>query len=148
MSSHPVVEVLFIRVDAGALTYRQQQTELRPGTHPDQAALGLGPSGDPLLHSTSWRYDPAGHIVLTYAMCPDPRPDLPGRPVPHTSTAHAETPTSPSPARIHLDDVAAHAVRHLAWLAETDPVARDFLTAHPDLSAALSPLNPAPAVRL
>src|SRR4051794_25417764 len=95
-ASTVVVEVLAFRVlSRAALAYRRLTGELHGGRHPDALArelLGLTPhSTAHLLHSTSWRHEPASRVILTYACCPTltrtfrPRPcgrdHWPARPV-------------------------------------------------------------------
>lgn len=41
-------------------------------------------------------------------------------------------PLRPTPPGLHSHHVAAHAVRHLAYLADTDPAIAALATAHPD----------------
>jgi hypothetical protein len=98
--------------------------------HPHHAALtalrvaGLRPS---LVHSTSWRYDD-GALVLTYAAVVPAR----GRVVP---LAHPVGPTAlargsalAAPPEIAEEQVAHHALVHLAWLAGHDGVVREALS--------------------
>ncbi|MET8337821.1 hypothetical protein ABZV14_34785 [Streptosporangium canum] len=149
MSSHVMVEVLMLRLDgSGGFGYRRAEDRLAGGTHPDEAARVLADAGEILLHSTSWRYDDQGHIVLTYAACPDPHHHLPAVPVVPGPGAVAAAPDRPSPPTVTVDDVAAHALRHLAWLSGSDPVTRAFVSARPDLATALARHAPAPAGRI
>ncbi|HEX6488013.1 MAG TPA: hypothetical protein VF137_03930 [Candidatus Dormibacteraeota bacterium] len=87
--------------------------------HPQEAALSALADADlsPLvLHSTSWRHDSEG-LVLTYAAVVL-APVAGARPVWRTPLARG-TALAP-PARIEEDQVAAHALVHLAWLAGHD----------------------------
>jgi hypothetical protein len=77
------------------------------------------------LHSTSWRYEEGG-IVLTYALLVDPPDDAALEVVRMVEVdageiAWAEA-TEP-PDDIDTPSVVAHALRHLAWLVEADPIA-------------------------
>lgn len=103
---------------------------------------------DHLLHSTSWRHEAASRLVLTYDYCPDPRSDLPATPLRSRSLARAAGPADPSPAGTTSDHVAAHAIRHLAFLSDTDPTARPVIEAIPGLTDLLENQAPATAGQL
>lgn len=138
------VETLMLRVGAdNRWSYRRAMTRPGPGESPDEAARRLagvaaGESGT-VLHSTSWRYEPDGGLVLTYAVCPDPAPWLPAIEVPVLEIARGEAPAAPSPDRVTLANVVAHAVRHLAFLVAEDPVVARALARHPLIGPALEP---------
>lgn len=130
-SVHPVVvEVLFLRHepdlpsapgDFGELGYRVVRMPLPLGCTPDQAAAEACGGGVEVLHSTSWRYDPADGVQLTYVALPDPQPGLPATTLAAPSVVCSGDPLRPSPDLMHIHHVAAHAVRHLAYLADRDP---------------------------
>jgi hypothetical protein len=144
-----MVEVIPLRVGPEGLGYRQLQSALPSGLHPDDAAGQLVDTPhDILLHSTSWRYDALGRVVLTYAACPDPRPDLPAAQLEDPEPATAATERRPSPPEVRVGQVAMHAVRHLAWLAVNDPIAVAFIAERPDLALALASHSPELAGRL
>ncbi|MEV4536115.1 hypothetical protein AB0J82_20200 [Asanoa sp. NPDC049518] len=130
-----IVEVVVLSASSGMLRYRTVSDALPAGVHPDDLALHL--SGLTLctpgatLHSTSWRFA-SESVVLTYAALPDPSPSAtvplsPDRMV----TGHAAL--APSPPSVDTDAVAAHAARHLALLAVTDPVIAAAASTRPDL---------------
>jgi hypothetical protein len=133
------VEVLTLSLNhTGAITYRRLLARLGR-QNPDEVALALAgvasaPGG--LCHSTSWRAA-SGSVVLTYAALPDPLPvdtiDLrePGI----LSSADLLRPT---PHQLHHHHVVAHAVRHLALLASTDPTITASTTWQPQLWAAIT----------
>ncbi|MGW0804501.1 hypothetical protein [Nonomuraea sp. NPDC002799] len=138
------VETLMLRASADhRWSYRHAITQPRRGESPDEAARRLSgvPAGaqDTVLHSTSWRYEPDGRIVLTYAVCPDPSPWLPAIEAPVLEIARGEAPATPSPGDISLANVVAHAVRHLAFLLAEDPVVSGVLSRHPEIALALEP---------
>lgn len=92
-----------------------------PDSHPQEAALealaaaGLQPA---LLHSTSWRHE-GNRVVLTYAAVVEPSAAIDAaRPVWRVPLARGTALTAP--AAIAGDQVAAHALMHLAWLAGHD----------------------------
>ena len=136
-ASPPVlVEVLLLRHDpAEGFAYRRLITALAGRARPDDTArrLALLAEDDDahLVHSTSWRATDDGRIVLTYLVHPDPAPNLPGIPLPDPhAVARSPKPGHPAPPDLHPRHVAAHAVRHLAFLARTDPVVATHLAAH------------------
>ncbi|WP_165964324.1 hypothetical protein [Actinomadura sp. KC216] len=148
-----VVEVLALRVaDDGGLAFRVLEGVVRGGRHPDAVARELvelpRDTAAHLLHSTSWRHDPSGRVLLTYACCPDPRPDLRAVPLTVRTLARGAGPASPSPDGPRIEQVAAHAVRHLAFLWHTDAVARQVIEWVPGLTRILDSWTPAPAGQL
>lgn len=146
------VEVLHVRHDArDGWLYRRTLAPLPAHTHPDataRALAGPGPAARPgvVLHSTSWRHDAEG-LVLTYILLPDPEPHQPAKRLTTMKTARGTHPTAPAPAEMTLENVAAHALRHIALLLRTDPVVREALTssASAALVSALTTLDPLPA---
>lgn len=74
-----------------------------------------------LLHSTSWRRDKEA-VVLSFlvAIGPDQRGSMESRPVGRSELARSEATAAPS--AIGSDQVLEHALRHLAWLVQDDPV--------------------------
>lgn len=138
------VETLMLRASTDSKwAYRRATTLPGPGEAPDQAARRIsGVTADApatVVHSTSWRYRPEGEIVLTYAVCPDPEPGLPATELPALEIVGGDAPATPAPERIEVANVAAHAIRHLAFLAVEDPVVRQALAHHPDVVTALNP---------
>ncbi|QFG24634.1 hypothetical protein [Actinomadura sp. WMMB 499] len=148
------VEAIAFRVTPdGGLAHRAATGPLGAGRHPDAVArdlLGLPPGTTAyLLHSTSWRHEPGGRVVLTYACCPDPAPGLPAVPLPDRAPiACGDGPSSPSPAAPRPAQIAAHAARHLAFLRRTDPDAAEVIASVPGLAGALDGWSPAPAGQL
>lgn len=148
-----VVEVLALRVTRdGGMAFRVLAGELDGGRHPDELArelLGLSRDTEAhLLHSTSWRHEPAGRVLLTYACCPDPRPDLAAVPLLDETLARGDGPARPSPGSPRIGQVAAHAVRHLAFLRHTDATARRVIETVPGLPRVLASWSPVPAGQL
>jgi hypothetical protein len=135
--------------DGPHLAYRWRTATLCPPDTPDSLARRLArlveTTTDTVLHSTSWRYQPTGELVLTYLVCPDPEPAIEVVPLPDLQLAYAAGPAHPTPPALHLGHVASHAARHLAWLGHTDPVVAATLSAQPRLLAALQPLAPSTA---
>jgi hypothetical protein len=137
-----LVEVLVLRLDdSGRLAYRVAHGQAH-GREPDTVAIeaggvrtGLAAVGT-VSHSTSWRYD-GGQIVLTYAVAPDPQPHLTATPLPHVGIVCSNDPLYPTPAVLHEHHIAAHAVRHLGYLARTDPTVAKAASQQPDLWRAL-----------
>jgi hypothetical protein len=130
-SAGVVVEVVLIRLRAGVLHHRFTRRALTRDERPDDAALDLAQVGDgAVCHSTSWRYQD-GRVVLTYAVVPDPQPSRSAAALTEPSVMCSGNPLRPAPADIHDHHVAAHAVRHLAYLADTDPAIAEVAAADP-----------------
>jgi hypothetical protein len=74
-----------------------------------------------LLHSTSWRRA-RGAVILSFlvAIEPSQRGSMESRPVARSELARSEATAAPS--AIGSDQVLEHALRHLAWLVQDDPV--------------------------
>ncbi len=150
-----VVEVYLLRCRPdGLLAYRSLSGPLTTSETPDEAAArigGIAPGGpDPAVavHSTSWRPLGDGSIILTYVVAPDPEPDTAAIPIASFETAHGPGANRPSPPRVRREQVAAHAARHLALVADTNSHVRLALSAHPALSRALAVLPRAAAGQL
>lgn len=114
--AHVLVELLGIKAIDTVLHYSVAYTTVHGS--PDDAARSLALDAD-VLHSTSWRwYD--GTVLLTYVAV-----DVLGRnPAPvtgHHVLTSLDT-TSPTPSGLTIDHVVVHAVRHLDYLRQTDPV--------------------------
>jgi len=109
----------------------------RDSLDPDTVARGLMP-GDcspAVLHSTSWRWEKDGTLMLTYlafsedAKCKNSEPSRLAwnEILPPQST----DPKKPRPPVIRQQDVLAHAIRHITFLVRYSPDRR--------IAAALSP---------
>jgi len=105
------------------LAYGRHLADLsRDSSDPDTVARGLiAPGCDAaILHSTSWRWEKNGTLILTYlafSEAPECRSAEPSRLrwselVPPQST----DPKKPRPAEIREQDVLAHGIRHLTFL--------------------------------
>ena len=115
------------------------------GKRPEEVAeqamtmLGMQPL---VLHSTSWR-QAEGEVVLTYiaVVPPDsaPPPSWQIVDVSHAELARGDA-TAP-PSSIDIMQVQEHALRHIAWLRQDDPVIADLLD---DWSDALADYIPEP----
>jgi len=146
------IETVLLSANNGRLCYRVRALRLPDEVHPDSLALELaGFDADHddvarLLHSTSWRYH-GGAVVLTYVGLPDPSPEraLPVSPRRLPYAADRLAPTLPG---VTTDDVALHAIRHLAYLRRTDPLVAATAAASPELWGLIERLDPAVAGRL
>lgn len=125
-----VVEVIALWAESdGALGYRQTHADLGDSEHPDALARALaGTDRLKLLHSTSWRFLPSGQVVLTYAAVSDGDSHGPVARIEDFEPASSGDPLAPCPAQVTGEQIAAHAARHLAFLAKTDPSAGGTLT--------------------
>ncbi len=110
--------------DVPALGYRLDRTELDNRLTPDQQAREMSVVAAipaEVLHSTSWRHEDDGTVVLTYAVAPvAPETDL-LTPLPAPAIVCSGDPLRPAPGDLHTHHVAAHAARHLAYLLDRDP---------------------------
>jgi hypothetical protein len=136
------VVLLDVRQHDEELGFRTVREPFTPGTEPDTAARRMShvPTGSGLLHSTSWRFKD-GEIVLTYVALPDPDPGAPHRPV-APNVARGDDATSPSPDDAAAAEVAAHACRHLAFLAATDNDVSAALGGYPAIAQLLRRYQP------
>lgn len=127
-----VVEVVLLRLSAErGLAYRRVRGAAAPGADLDDRALELaGATG--VCHSTSWRRE-GDVLVVTYAALPDGDENQAAEPLRRPSIVAGSTPLRPTPPVMHGHHIAAHAVRHLADLAERDPVIRAACADHPAL---------------
>lgn len=140
-----LVEVVRLsQQDDHQLAYRTITGALEPRQPPDVLALQLAWPGRTapvagVCHSTSWRFEDADTLVLTYAATPDlagSGGDQLGEPA-IVSSGDA---LRPAPAQLHAHHIAAHAVRHLAYLARHDPALATAQRLHPELWQALADL--------
>jgi predicted PurR-regulated permease PerM len=144
-----LVEVILLSAEPeqpGQLRYRSESAVLTAG--PDDLAASLAELDHPhaILHSTSWRFAD-DVVVLTYAALPDPDPHLPTRPVPLGQVVTSGDPEEPDP-QPDLDNVAAHACRHLAFLMKTDSAVAEAIGQHSGVDQVLQALTPAAAGQL
>jgi len=105
--------------------------QLGPTEHPVEVVERIVHDvvGPPLLvHSTSWRRDRDAVILSFVVVIP---PALVGSmasvPIGRAELARSEA--TAAPRDIAVDAVVEHGIRHLAWLAEDDPVVAETLSA-------------------
>lgn len=137
------VEVILLGLMAGRrLSYRTVRTPLPGHAPPDDHALALAAlkDGQPgaVCHSTSWRTE-GDLLVLTYGATPDPPPQH-SISLDEPSVICSQDPVRPRPEHVHAHHVAAHAARHLAYLAEHDPTVQVALQQLPELLSQLQSL--------
>jgi len=132
------VFVVVPAADSETIRYVRRITPLTNGNaDPDAVArkLASGIAQPAILHSTSWRWEKDGTIVLTYlAYCEAAefrRTDTVQLPWARLAPPAATDPLHPRPAEIRDADVISHGLRHLSFLIR---YARDGR-----LAAALSP---------
>jgi hypothetical protein len=121
------VEVFAVAVTGGGnagLEYMRLEGRLEGGVNPDDRARGITSQASDelrLIHSTSWRWEPDGRIVLTYlAWAGDGGLAGGARPLPAIAPPGPTDPLHPRPADIAELDPLAHGLRHLAFLLQTD----------------------------
>lgn len=147
------VEVFTVGLgDAETDQLRYQRTEgaLSDGLNPDDRARALATAaGIALLHSTSWRWEPDGTIVLTYlAWAADGSLGAGARPLPALAPPGPTDPLHPRPPEIRELDPLAHGLRHLAFLLRTDADGAVASALGPRAAAALHALEPTVAGEL
>lgn len=113
------VEVLLLSERSGAVHSRITRLPVPAFVDPDDVARE-SVDAPQLVHSTSWRRDDHGRLVLTYVVVPDPAPEAAVR-LDTSLVLSSGDPIRPTPARQHDHHVVAHAVRHLASLMRSDP---------------------------
>jgi hypothetical protein len=109
--------------DDGRLAFTRSEGPLVGGINPDQRARELAAEATGelrLIHSTSWRWEPDGRIVLTYLAWAGDGSLAPGaRPLPTFAPPRPTDPLHPRPPEIGELDPLAHGLRHLAFLLRT-----------------------------
>jgi hypothetical protein len=135
-----ILELFWVHLNSeGAACYARQEIPLTSmDENPDDLinrliesnapGLPVLHSNPPLIHSTSWRHEPGGRVVLTYLVFAreiyfkllEPRLlDL--RRIP---PSRSRSTRQPRPLQIHEEQVVAHGLRHLSYLAKQSPVRR------------------------
>jgi hypothetical protein len=120
------------------IAYGVRTTDLsKDSSDPDTVARSLFPSGckPSILHSTSWRWEKNGMLILTYLAFSE---DSKCRSAETSQLAWSELlppqatdPKKPRPAVIRQEDVLAHGIRHITFLVRYSQDRR--------IAAALSP---------
>jgi hypothetical protein len=130
----------------GGLVVSRVEGPLERGENPDRRARGLAASDSSeiaLIHSTSWRWEPDGRIVLTYlAWMKDGRVGPEARRLPPLPPAGATDPLQPRPAEIGALDPLVHGLRHLAFLLRTSRDGAVASALGPGATAALQRFEP------
>ncbi len=128
------------------LAFTRREGPLENGKNPDPRARQLAEeSGQQiaLIHSTSWRWEPDGRIVLTYvAWVKDGTLGRAARPLPKLTAPGPVDPLRPRPAEIRELDPLAHGLRHLAFLLRTSRDGAMARALGPPAVAALQKLEP------
>jgi len=109
--------------DPGGLAFTRREGPLENGENPDRRARHLADEGAQkiaLIHSTSWRWEPDGRIVLTYVTwVKDGTVGRAARPLPKLAAPGPTDPLHARPPEIRELDPLAHGLRHLAFLLRT-----------------------------
>ena len=97
-----------------------------------------------IIHSTSWRQD-QGQLVLTYLEVINQPEQVPEgfRDLPFENPGMVGSDATAPPPEIPAGAVISHALRHLAWLHQTDPAVKTALS--PGWAEALESYQPQPA---
>jgi len=105
------------------LAFTRREGPLENGENPDPRARQLAEESAQqiaLIHSTSWRWEPDGRIVLTYvAWVKEGTLGRAARPLPKLAAPGPVDPLRPRPAEIRELDPLAHGLRHLTFLLRT-----------------------------
>jgi hypothetical protein len=137
---------------ADTVRYRRDDSPLTGGADPTDLARELGElvaTRIVLIHSTSWRWEPDGRIVLTYlAWAADGHLRDGALPLPRLDPPGPTDPLHPRPPEIRELDPLAHGLRHLAFLLATDAGGDVAAALGPRATAALRALEPTVAGEL
>jgi hypothetical protein len=130
-----ILEIFYVRIKRSRLHYRRKQVNLsRRGSDPDRIILSLImqkrhlPSRELeekefLIHSTSWRYERPGNVILTYVAYSDEF-EFPDGKTQSMSLKQlrtiAKTGWTPRSAAEVEKKVVCHAMRHISFLIRTD----------------------------
>jgi len=143
------VEVFRVGLTAardGRLVFSKGEDRLENGENPDRLARVLAaddPGAIALVHSTSWRWEPDGRIMLTYIAWMKDGPAGPeARPLPPLPPPGPTDPLHPRPAEIRELDPLAHGLRHLAFVLRTSRDGGVARALGPDAIAALRRFEP------
>jgi hypothetical protein len=128
------------------LAFTRREGPLENGENPDPRARHLVEEGAQpiaLIHSTSWRWEPDGRIVLTYvAWVKEGTLGRAARPLPKLVAPAPVDPQRPRPAEIRELDPLAHGLRHLAFLLRASRDGAMARALGPSAVAALERLEP------
>lgn len=131
------------------LVFRRDEGALTGGANPDDRARGLITGDIVLIHSTSWRWEPDGRIVLTYlAWGKEGSLGDGARRLPDLAPPGPTDPLHPRPPEIRELDPLAHGLRHLAFLLANDTDGAVAAALGPRAAAALRARHPTPAGQL
>ena len=128
------------------LAFTRREGPLEKGENPDPRAFQLAEEGGQqlaLIHSTSWRWEPDGRIVLTYvAWVKESTLGPAARSLPTLAAPRPVDPLRPRPPEIRELDPLAHGLRHLAFLLRTSRDGAMARALGPQATAALQKLEP------
>lgn len=137
-----ILEVFYLRIMGSNVRYQRKEANLsRKGGDPDRTIRSLrrAPEGEIdekefIIHSTSWRYERPDKVILTYVAYSDELKFQKGK-AHNLSLKKLRALTKKSrkpPSRAELEKkVVSHAIRHIAFLIQTDT--------ENDLKSALTP---------
>jgi hypothetical protein len=126
----------------GGIVFSRREGELSGGSNPDGRARELGAGEIVLIHSTSWRWEPDGRIVLTYLAWAKDGSLAQARPLPRLAAPGPTDPLHPRPAEIRELDPLAHGLRHLSFLLRTSREGAVAAALGVRAAAALAGLDP------
>lgn len=143
LAGDPAADTVWFRRDEGTLTGGADPTVLA------RELSGRAATRIVFIHSTSWRWEPDGRIVLTYlAWAADGTLGDGARPLPRLAPRGPTDPLHPRPPEIRELDPLAHGLRHLAFLLATDTGGDVAAALGPRATAAVRALEPTVAGEL
>jgi hypothetical protein len=134
------------------LRFARAQGALENGEDPDARSRALAEraaSEIVFIHSTSWRWEPQGRIILTYlAWARDGALSREAQSVPKLAPPDSTDSLRPRPVQIRMLDPLAHGLRHLAYLLRQSIDGRVASALGQRATELLSKLEPSQAGRL
>ena len=129
------LEIFYVRIMDDRVRYQRKQANLSArGGSPDQliqnliqekrrSASGKVEKKEFIIHSTSWRYERPGKVILTYVAYSDElefqKGESHGFPLKKLKTIAKNSNKPRTPAALEKK-VVSHAIRHIAFLIKTD----------------------------
>ena len=138
------LEIFFARITGGEIIYIKKVVDISTEeSNPDnivQRALnynpipGISDISELLIHSTSWRYENSGRLVLTYLVYSEKlnvtQANIEIIPLENLKVALSGNSKTPRPVIIEEKDIISHGFRHLGFLVKNDPVIRQAFSAN------------------
>jgi hypothetical protein len=155
------VEIFFSKIIGGKIAYSKKLTRItHEDANPDKLVYDtlnqtfphlIASPNDLLIHSTSWRFEQPGKMIVTYLVYSEELSFASHEtgllPLESLQVKGNDDPKVPRPLVLEEHHIVSHAFRHLSFLVKNDPVIRQVLSgncttlqAFEDISHALSGL--------